>query len=176
MYLISRNVEKCFFVASWSPGRTPLINPLKSYVVDVVAYLNVLETYLISKNVGKHFVVASWSPERILLITPLKSYVIDVVAFCNCKMLVEVFLSYLECYVHPIFIGVRGRKGCLWLAKGCQFNTWRIVIRSCIWLGLPTHLDTWRHLVGIWCLVTWHKFWLQGDLGLEFNKNGLIYL
>ncbi|KAG5604444.1 hypothetical protein H5410_025936 [Solanum commersonii] len=35
MCLISGNVGKHFVVASRSPGRTPLITPSKSYVVDV---------------------------------------------------------------------------------------------------------------------------------------------
>ncbi|WMV55192.1 hypothetical protein MTR67_048577 [Solanum verrucosum] len=40
MLLISGNVGKCFVISSRSPGRTPLITPSKSYVVDVIAFSN----------------------------------------------------------------------------------------------------------------------------------------
>ncbi|KAG5590084.1 hypothetical protein H5410_040598 [Solanum commersonii] len=40
MYLIFGNVGKHFVVTSRSRGRTLLITPLKSYVVDVVAFSN----------------------------------------------------------------------------------------------------------------------------------------
>lgn len=40
MYLISGNIEKCFVMASWFAGRTMLITPSKSYVVDVVTFSN----------------------------------------------------------------------------------------------------------------------------------------
>ena len=56
MYMIFENVLSHFLVASRSPGRTPLINPLKSYAVDVVTYVDLLEMYLIFENVGKNFV------------------------------------------------------------------------------------------------------------------------
>ena len=82
---------------------------MKRYVVDVVAYVDLLEMYLIFENVGKHFIVASQSPGRTPLINPSKSYVVDVVAFSNLKMFVEVFIPFspFECHVHPLFIVVR---------------------------------------------------------------------
>ncbi|KAH0683190.1 hypothetical protein KY290_021778 [Solanum tuberosum] len=85
--LISGNIGKCFVVSSRSLGRTPLITPSKSYVIDVVSFSNcrmLLEefSFLLSfsmirgpsvANVGKHFVLASRSPGRTPLITPSKS-------------------------------------------------------------------------------------------------------
>ncbi|KAG5604447.1 hypothetical protein H5410_025939 [Solanum commersonii] len=53
-----------------------IIHP-KSYVVDVVAYVDLIEMYLFSGNVRKHFVVASRFSGRTLLITPSKNYVVD---------------------------------------------------------------------------------------------------
>ncbi|KAG5590548.1 hypothetical protein H5410_041062 [Solanum commersonii] len=40
MLSISGNVGKCFVISSRSPGRTPLMTPSKSYVIDGVASSN----------------------------------------------------------------------------------------------------------------------------------------
>ena len=134
MYLISRNVGKHFVVASWSSGRTPLINLLKSYVIDVLAYVDLLEKYLISENVGKRFVIASWSPERTPLITPSKSYVVDVVFFSNCRMLVEVFFSSWMSCPSPIY-SCKGWTRFLMIGQRMSF--WHLA-----------HFDSFLHLTG----------------------------
>ena len=179
MYLISKNVEKHFVVASWSSGRTPLINPLKSYIVDFVAYVDLLEMYLISKNIGKRFFVASWSSGRTLLITPSKSYVVDVVALSNCRMLVEVFFFF------PWML-------CTFPIYSCKGWTRLLVIGQRMSYWHLAHYDSFLHLtrtttsfghVASPCLSwmpshcdTWHEFGIQGemDLGFEFNKMDLL--
>ncbi|KAG5594803.1 hypothetical protein H5410_036035 [Solanum commersonii] len=68
MYLISGNIGKHFVVSSRSPGRTSLITPSKSYVVDVVAFSNcrmLLQEFSSPLN-GVDKVACDWPKDVIL--------------------------------------------------------------------------------------------------------------
>ena len=77
-------------------------------------------------------------------------------------MFVEEFSGSL--LIYRLFIVVGSGQGCLWLAIGCHFENWCILILSCIWVGLPPDLYSWRHLVGLGCLVT-----MTRGMGLVFK-------